>query len=402
MDRSAIIASCSRGWAYNHCKAISESVAGSGYRFQAHLFDISQPRFCQPVNQALPAKTIDDGLIRVKRRKRSRSAIQSQSIVDLEFVLPLEEAALAVIELVRNSRFAGVKWTCDASESACSNCKSKTDAIDFVELSNLAEQFHSCDDFDDIYHLPVGDDVFAQVVCRVVTNSSESCIVINALGARFLIPPHSTFFMSDIKDIGKLMNLGQRYDLIVIDPPWSNKSVKRARNYKALPFQSIKSLPIQSIASFNSIIAVWVTNNQKVIDFVLHELFPTWSLQLIGKWHWIKVTTNGEFIYNFHSTHKKPYECLLIGHHNKHPDNSQSSRTFESFPFHKVICSVPCKLHSRKPMLQEFLGEFLTEDSHFLELFARSLTPGWTSWGNEVLKYQNTCYFHKCGEYVDK
>jgi N6-adenosine-specific RNA methylase IME4 len=33
-----------------------------------------------------------------------------------------------------------------------------------------------------------------------------------------------------------------------------------------------------------------------------------------------------------------------------------------------------------------------------LELFARSLTPGWTSWGNEPLKFQSTRYFNSIND----
>lgn len=41
----------------------------------------------------------------------------------------------------------------------------------------------------------------------------------------------------------------------------------------------------------------------------------------------------------------------------------------------------------------EVLKPYVGAEAKSLELFARSLQPGWTSWGNEVLKFQHTSYF---------
>lgn len=41
----------------------------------------------------------------------------------------------------------------------------------------------------------------------------------------------------------------------------------------------------------------------------------------------------------------------------------------------------------------EVLKPYIAAEAKRLELFARSLQPGWTSWGNEVLKFQHTSYF---------
>ena len=41
----------------------------------------------------------------------------------------------------------------------------------------------------------------------------------------------------------------------------------------------------------------------------------------------------------------------------------------------------------------EVLKPYIRAGAKCLELFARSLQPGWTSWGDEVLKFQHTSYF---------
>lgn len=45
------------------------------------------------------------------------------------------------------------------------------------------------------------------------------------------------------------------------------------------------------------------------------------------------------------------------------------------------------------PVPTEVLRPYIGAEAKCLELFARNLQPGWTSWGNEVLKFQHTAYF---------
>ena len=398
-SHSAILVTCKSGWAFDHCKAITESVSGSGYRCPAHLFHINQPYFFGSNDRARQGNAPQSGN-NTRKRKRPKTATQSHNIIDFEHAIETE--ARQVIELLQNCTLGTDKWS--NQQCTFNDYKPIIDSIDFVGLSDLAKRCHTNDGLEGIYNLTDDNNFVTTLISKVVRNISQTCIILTALQSKFLIPPCSTFLVSDIEHIGKLLTIGQKYDFIVIDPPWSNKSAKRARKYKSLSFHDIKSLPIKDFASCGTLLAVWVTNKKKVIDFVLQELFPTWSIQLIGKWYWIKITTTGEFVCNFDSTHKKPYECILIGYHNKFGQfkNSQLLEMLESFPFHKIICSVPCRLHSRKPVLYEFFTEFLADDSKCLELFARCLTPGWTSWGNEVLKYQNINYFEAFQENSDK
>lgn len=190
-----------------------------------------------------------------------------------------------------------------------------------------------------------------------------------------------------------------------------------------------------------ALVVIWVTNKQKYRKFVLEELFPSWSCKPVGEWHWIKVTRKGEMVFDLDSTHKKPYEPLLIGQfddrikaceHNtikksrrENFDNGINEMTVytwreknnenkteislenndevkieekqdvpeRTLPQHQLICSVPCSLHSRKPPLNDIFRKYLPVDAKCIELFARNLLPSWTSWGNEVLKYQHFNYF---------
>ncbi|MGH0146742.1 UNVERIFIED_CONTAM: hypothetical protein FKN15_055402 [Acipenser sinensis] len=186
------------------------------------------------------------------------------------------------------------------------------------------------------------------------------------------------------------------YDVIVLDPPWENKSVKRSNRYNSLPSCQIKQIPIPSLAAPDCLVVTWVTNRQKHLQFVKEELYPYWSIEVLAEWQWVKITKSGEFVFPLESPHKKPYEILVLGRYKKINDKSPSTPEVKTntFPDCKLIISVPSTLHSQKPSLADVLKEFVDPEAKCLELFARNLQPGWTSWGNEVLKFQHLSYFN--------
>lgn len=223
------------------------------------------------------------------------------------------------------------------------------------------------------------DDIFN----RVVTNTNDAAHLFQFSNQFYIIPAQSTFIMSDFKVLPNLLK-GSSYDVIVMDPPWENKSVKRSKKYSHLPEYDLKKIPIQHLLSPDGIIVVWVTNKQKYLEFVRDVLFKHWEVELVAHWHLVKLTTCGEYVTEFSSTHKKPYEPLLIG---------RRKQSVIDIPRERVLCSLPCSIHSRKPTLHEILRPYVRNTASCLELFARSLIPGWTSWGNETIRFQNTKYF---------
>lgn len=81
---------------------------------------------------------------------------------------------------------------------------------------------------------------------------------------------------------------------------------------------------------------------------------------------------------------KRPYERVLLAR------KISPGIVFKDIPDGLVFCSVPCGIHSHKPPLEELLKEYIAEQARCLELFARSLIPGWTSYGLEVLRLQHS------------
>ncbi|XP_060950056.1 N(6)-adenine-specific methyltransferase METTL4 [Limanda limanda] len=230
---------------------------------------------------------------------------------------------------------------------------------------------------------------------RVTENRTDGAAVVTLMGEEYVIPPHASFLLSDFTRIQPLVHYGRKFDLIVMDPPWENKSVKRSRRYSSLPSTQLKRLPIPLLASPNCLVVTWVTNRPSHLRFVREELYPHWGLEVVAQWLWVKVTTSGQFVFPLDSPHKKPYEVLVLGRYRPSAGHSTSSSETSEVPVEdsRLIVSVPSALHSQKPSLSEVLKRYVGADASCLELFARCLQPGWTSWGNEVLKFQHTSYF---------
>ncbi|KAK0751125.1 MT-A70-domain-containing protein [Schizothecium vesticola] len=184
-----------------------------------------------------------------------------------------------------------------------------------------------------------------------------------------------------------------QFDVIVLDPPWPNRSAKRKRgNYHPVrDFDTIKDLlaqiPIASRLSPDGLVAVWITNSSHPADLLTSPkggIFSQWDVELVGEWTWLKVTAHGEPIVSLDATYRRPWERLLIARKR----GGLARGALEP----KVIIAVP-EVHSRKPSLRRLFDEILPAGYQALEIFARNLTAGWWSWGNEVLLFQHAQYW---------
>lgn len=178
------------------------------------------------------------------------------------------------------------------------------------------------------------------------------------------------------------------FDFIVMDPPWPNRSVRRKRGSYAIAndLDEIRStlslIPIAAHLAPEGLVAVWITNKASVLELLTSPrgMFAEWGLELVDEWTWLKVTTAGEPMVDVNSAWRKPWERLLIAKRRGAEMPKLPSRR-------RVIVSVP-DLHSRKPNLRPVFEDILPPGYRGLEIFARNLTAGWWSWGDEVLKFQ--------------
>ncbi|KAJ3100278.1 Methyltransferase-like protein 4 [Phlyctochytrium planicorne] len=218
---------------------------------------------------------------------------------------------------------------------------------------------------------------------NIKSNSTE--ILIH--NRRIVIPPKCSFIMSDFALIDELTKEG-RFDFILLDPPWANLSVQRANAYADLDSYELFKVPMDKILNEAGLVAIWVTNHPKFIDLIKQRLFPAWNLKLVGEWLWLKVDTQGAPLVPLASEHRKPYEALFLGR-----SIPESGQVENECPTNFVMASLPSAYHSQKPILDEIVFRFIKPGGRKLEIFARNLRQGWFSWGNEVLKFQDSCYF---------
>ncbi|XP_068093328.1 N(6)-adenine-specific methyltransferase METTL4 [Hyperolius riggenbachi] len=339
--------------------------------------------------------------IKAGKKKRKRLNALNQGELDaLAYHQQICDLILkGSLELIQEGLKKGLLHTFSQEEEG--NCPTSSGVCVFrnglAELCNMNKDLHFLGSQEYPVNIigseqPVSQDI--DYLSCITENISEWPQLLHLLGEKYIIPPKTSFLLSDISCMQSLLHY-KKYGIIVLDPPWENKSVKRSKRYNHLSPLEIKQLPIPALAAQNCLVVTWVTNRQKHLRFVKEDLYPHWSVRTLAEWHWVKITQSGEYVFPIESAHKKPYEILVLGRlmdANVSPAREPDPDLIP-IPRHKIMVSVPCNLHSHKPPLSEVLKPYVKPDVECLELFARNLQPGWTSWGNEVLKFQHVDYF---------
>ncbi|KAI8053970.1 MT-A70-domain-containing protein [Syncephalis plumigaleata] len=289
----------------------------------------------------------------------------------------------------------------------------ESDEVDFPAFGHLVELAHndlSSDTTLSTIQLATLETTMEldQLFYTDINNSSSTMrtIHVNNTNDSFLIPAHTRFLMCDIKACYLLKQVCPPggYDLIVMDPPFPNTSATRGHQYDTLDLYDLFQLPINDLLAplsnssnnlTGGLLCCWITNRPRIRRVLLEKLFPAWGVTLIAEWYWLKITRKGDPILPLGNPHRKPFERLLIAR--RTTTSTSNTNTTSTIPSQRVFTSIQCTLHSRKPPLDDLLRKYLPMNEQSppqcLELFARSLTPGWTSWGNEPLKFQSTRYF---------
>lgn len=234
---------------------------------------------------------------------------------------------------------------------------------------------------------------------NLVHNETKDDLEAEFLGSQYVIPRESCFYMSDLQQIRKMIPVegDARFHLIVIDPPWENGSAQQKLRYPTLPNKYILSLPVQQLAHREgALVALWVTNREKLRNFVEKELFPAWGVKFLATFYWLKVKSDGSLICDLDLFHHRPYECILLGFCDKEDVDPRDLSRLSNIQDKRVLISVPGD-YSRKPPLEELVLEYIpgTKPARCVELFARDMRAGWFSWGNEPLHFQELRYFLK-------
>ncbi|XP_033737046.1 N(6)-adenine-specific DNA methyltransferase METTL4-like isoform X2 [Pecten maximus] len=418
----AVICRSEFGWVLDHKQYLDkiysqESAQSSGrdltFQFQADLFHIKSPFMMDSQFAATKERTTEEGESSVQRKRKKRKAeLNWGELKAADYHNQIKDQVLtAVNTLLELGKEAGYFPTEKNLQDLDNNLKARS-AMKSVEQTDdhLQESCYQTDITSSLHlkgiALKNNDSVMvSSIINRPVHYHGADPAVVSLDDELYLLPPRCSFLLSDISCLGLLETNTEFpcFDMIVMDPPWQNKSVKRLKKYNSISNEDLLDIPIPRLGTDNSLVVVWVTNRWQHIHFIKDTLFPGWSVQFVAEWHWVKVTKEGEMVYAFDSPHRKPYEVLIIGRCRKPTVETKTDdvdvETFlqqkgiSPIPKSQCIVSVPCCLHSVKPPLQEVMKDYLPLKPHCLELFARNLTPDWTSWGNQVLKHQHQKYF---------
>ncbi|OBT59142.1 hypothetical protein VE04_00890 [Pseudogymnoascus sp. 24MN13] len=255
-----------------------------------------------------------------------------------------------------------------------------------------------------------------------------------------IVPVNSTHIQGEIiSTLPILIQKAPQFPLIILDPPWPNRSARRAGNYHTSYGLSeistlLSGIPIRSKLEKNGLVGVWITNKEIFRDLLLGKdgergLFGEWGIELVEEWVWLKITATGEPMSPIDGTWRKPFEILLVGRKIPRAEISTDpcevglkTELEEVFDERKggeevgksgeqpgvqptpikrrVIIAVP-DMHSRKPNLMALFATLLPSSlvpPHYLEIFARNLTAHSWAWGNEVLKFQRLEHWTECAD----
>lgn len=259
----------------------------------------------------------------------------------------------------------------------------------------------------------------------------------------YTVPPQSNFVhctlplasTGSLEDPIPGIPPSQKFNLILFDPPWPNRSVRRSGHYETYNYTEMDILTqrLQDILrvhanspnepsrdtstrgpqteSPESIAAIWITNSKNSRKAAYEAMLGA-GFHVSEEWVWIKTTIDGQPVSPVDGLWKRPYEMLVVGRRAASSKPVAAGPSSESFPpdidftgidpaslKRRVIAAVP-DLHSRKPCLRDVFERVfyparasengLARESYtVLEVFARNLTAGWWACGNEVLKFND-------------
>ncbi|NXT91728.1 METL4 protein, partial [Anhinga rufa] len=284
------------------------------YEFREEFFEVSEPHIA-----AAPEEQLQQGCPEASlTEKHKRKCVFNQGELDaLEYHSKVRKLIWeGTSHLVQEGLKSGFLHRTTAELGCRKNVVPGHIGCGLAELCEMAKQFPAVNESNHqaVHVLDDETSILKHDLLSCVTENSSGCAkIVVLMGQKYLVPPKSSFLLSDISCLQPLLNYKKKYDVIVIDPPWENKSVKRSNRYSHLSSWQIKQIPVPALAAPNCLVVTWVTNRQKHLRFVKDELYPHWSVKTLAEWHWVKITRAGEFVLPLDSLHKKPYEVLVLG-----------------------------------------------------------------------------------------
>jgi N6-adenosine-specific RNA methylase IME4 len=184
----------------------------------------------------------------------------------------------------------------------------------------------------------------------------------------------------------------KKFDIIYADPPWyyngklqfdksskSKEKIDLTKNiflssasfkYPTLKMEELMNFPIQKIMKDNCLLFMWTTNPHLAQAIRLGE---TWGFEYkTVAFVWDKMSHNpGQYTLS-------NCELCLVFKHGKIP-KPRGARNIQQ------LIRSPRREHSEKPIEVMHAIEKMFPTQERIELFARTETIGWTSWGLDII-----------------
>lgn len=172
------------------------------------------------------------------------------------------------------------------------------------------------------------------------------------------------------------------FDLIMADPPWKFENFSAAgegRNatahYDCMPIDAIMALPVEALAARDALLWLWAT--APLLSQAL-DVIDAWGFTYKTSGHWVKLTRHGKLAFGTGYILRNSGEPFLIATRGA-PKTARNVRS---------VIMAEVREHSRKPDAAFTEAQRLVPDAKRLELFSRQQRPGWTSWGDQIEKFE--------------
>lgn len=172
----------------------------------------------------------------------------------------------------------------------------------------------------------------------------------------------------------------KKYNIIYADPPWAyaNKVSRGSaeRHYNVQSDEWVKQLPVATIADSDCALLLWVTFPNLKPGL---ETIEAWGFEYkTCAFTWVKRNkVSDTWFWGCGNYTRANAEICLLG------TKGNCQKLKQSRSVHQ-ICDARIQQHSKKPdEIRERIVQLFGNVPR-IELFARTSTPGWDVWGNEV------------------
>ena len=176
-----------------------------------------------------------------------------------------------------------------------------------------------------------------------------------------------------------------KYKVILADPPWSYSNFSKAANgapqYKTMPYEKIKEIPVYHWADENCLLAMWTTWPLLVEGI---SLVKDWGFDYITGFPWVKtLPKSADISTGVGFWAQSCSEILVLGRRGKVSPPKVEKQLGLMVDEPRVFYSPVSRKHSRKPTsIHDWIETNF--EGPYLELFATQSRPDWTCWGLDL------------------